>query len=169
VGAGKDFYLAYNPTNGPLSDFLECGLDKLGSQSEISKSTVNIFSKFNPSSTTIFAHSQGTMISMDALNILSRTQSISGITLRAWGSAQNELTARLFLGPMGVIVDPMVNHPLDAVANVVGFNALTKPNPYRFFGSLFASPLLFADKPYSPHSLPQGGSNLNEFPWLYDN
>jgi hypothetical protein len=63
----------------------------------------------------------------------------------------------------------MVNHPLDAVANIVGYNALLKPNPYRFVGSLLASPLLFTGSSTSPHGPPQGGEYLKYFPWFYDN
>jgi hypothetical protein len=168
AGAGKDFYVAYNPTNGTIPDLLECGLDKLAGQSDITTSTANILSKFNPSSTTILAHSQGTMISTDALTILSKQQSVNGFKISCWGSAQNELSAHLILEPHGVAVGKFVNHPLDAVANVVGYNALTKPNPYRFFGSIVASPLLASSSTWSPHSLPTGGSYLEWLPWLYD-
>jgi RHS repeat-associated protein len=169
VGPGKDFYLAYNPTNGALADFLECGLDKLGGSSNISRSTSHILSKFNPASTQIYAHSQGTMIATNALSILSKSQSTTGFKLYAWGSAQNELSARLLLNPHGIQVAPMVNHPLDAVANIVGYNALIKPNPYRVISSFLASPLLFTGWKTSPHGPPQGGVYLKYFPWIYDN
>jgi hypothetical protein len=167
AGPGKDFYVAYNPTNGTIPDILECGLDKLAGQSSVSRSTANIFSKFNPSSTTILAHSQGTMISTNALSILARNQSVSGFKMLSWGAAQNELSAHLVLEPHGIEVGKFVNHPADAVANVVGYNALTKPNPYRFFVSIFASPLLTASTSLSPHSLPSGGSYLEWLPWIY--
>jgi hypothetical protein len=108
------------------------------------------------------------MIATDALNILSKSQSVNGFNLFSWGSAQNELGAHLLLDSKGVSVGAFVNHPLDAVANVVGFNALTKPNPYRFMGSIAASPLLFTEAYSSPHSRPEGGELLRWFPWLYD-
>ena len=160
VAPGEDFYVAYNPTNGAFNDFLECGLDKLSGQSDIAHSTAKVLEKFNPQFSSIAAHSQGTMIAVDALNILSNSQSVKGFNLLSWGSAQNELGAHLVLGSRGVSVGAFVNHPLDAVANVVGFNALTKPNPYRFVGSIAASPLLFAEAYFSPHSRPEGGGLL---------
>ena len=165
---GKDTYLLHNPKNTALADFLECGLDKLSGQSRISKSTASLLAKFDPASTTIVGHSQGTMIATNALNILAESQSIEGFHMISYGSAQNEVTARLILSARGVSVGSFGNHPFDAVANIVGFNALTKPNPYRLFGSLIASPLLFTESYYSPHSRPWGGGFLKWAPWLYD-
>ncbi len=165
---GRDVYLLHNPKNSAFADFLECGLDKLSGQSKIARSTARLLAKFDPSSTTIVGHSQGTMIATDALNILAESQSIEGFHMISYGSAQNEITARLILSPRGVTFGNFANHPLDAVANVVGFNSLTKPNPYRFIGSLFASPLLFTESYYSPHSRPWGGGFIKWAPWLYD-
>ena len=108
------------------------------------------------------------MISTNALNILAKRQSVSGYKLLSWGAAQNELGALTTLGSHGVKVGQFVNHPLDGVANIVGYNAFTKPNPYRFIGSLVAAPLLGASTAWSPHSLPGGGSYLEWIPWIYD-
>jgi RHS repeat-associated protein len=119
AGPGKDFYLAHNPTNGGVADLLECGLDKLAGQSPISRSTANVLSKFEASSTTILAHSQGTMIATNALSILAKNQSVAGFKLFSWGAAQNELGAHATLGSHGVKVEQFVNHPLDGVNNGV--------------------------------------------------
>lgn len=58
-------------------------------------------------------------------------------------------------------------HPFDGVAQVVGYNSLTYPNPYRFFGSFLAAPLLAQGWKWSPHSLRGGGENLKWAPDLY--
>ncbi|MGC4013390.1 MAG: FG-GAP-like repeat-containing protein [Luteolibacter sp.] len=168
VGPGKDFYLSFNPTNGPLPDLLECSLDRFAGQSDITRSTVDIYAKFKPASTVITAHSQGTMIATNALRILAQRQSIAGFRVYSWGAAQNELVAHLVLEPHGVYVGSYVNHPADPVANIVGLNALTKPNPYRMVSSLIAFPLVTQGPEWSPHSLPLGGKNLEWLPWVYD-
>ncbi len=168
AGPGKDFYLAHNPTNGALKDLLECGLDKLAGQSDISRSTANIFAKFNPSETTIMAHSQGTMIATNALNILAKGQNVAGFTMLSWGAAQNEIGAHFALDTRGINVGRFVNHPFDPVANLIGQNAFTKPNLYRFLGSTLAFPLVFQNTEISPHSLPGGGQYLSWTPWWYD-
>jgi RHS repeat-associated protein len=166
-GQGK-FYLIENPTNGALSDLLECGLDKFGGQSNISKSTADILSKFIPQETTILAHSQGTLIATNSLHILSSRQSIDGFTFQAWGSAQNKISAMFSLGSRGVNVGNFANHPADAVANIIGFNAITIPSPYRIGASLISSPLLLSSNPeLSSHGKPDGGSLYKWLPWLY--
>jgi RHS repeat-associated protein len=168
MGRGEDRYLIYNPTNGSFRDLLESGLDKFGGQSKIAQSTADLMLKFDIPSTTIYAHSQGTLIMNSALNINSMRTSIAGARLASWGAAQNGLSEKIGLGSMGVNVAPQANHPFDAVGNIVGLNSVTIPNPYRAVGSLIAAPTLFMNREtFSPHGSAFGGRIWSWAPWLY--
>jgi len=72
------------------------------------------------------------------------------------GGAVNKLITK----KMGVNLARFEAHSLDAVPNIVGFNAITTPNPFRLIGSLISSPLLGIGGEWSPHTYSGGGVYL---------
>jgi RHS repeat-associated protein len=156
----KEFYMVHNPTQGGLRDLGECAKQKLGFDTKVAKTTKDLLSKFNLKSSTIVAHSQGTMIMNKALSELQKDGvDMKGVQLHYHGSAANVMRSQALAQKIGGSVQNFEGHSLDAVHNIVGMNTI---NPLRIAGSLAASPLLFMGRAISPHSTVQGGEKLPE-------
>ena len=170
IGPGKGFYIMYNPTNGTVADLIECSLDKIAGQSQISRSAADILSKMDVSKMSFYAHSQGGIVLRNSLTLAKAGGlNLSGATASFSGAAVNEYSTRILLGSYGVNVAKFSAHPFDLVAAGAGYNALTPPNPYRMIGSILAAPFLATPMDYglSPHTTHVGGWRLAPFPWYF--
>jgi hypothetical protein len=91
---------------------------------------------------TIIAHSQGTLIVNNALEILSEAgfKFDNGLTIIYYGSAANTLVTQGLAQSVGATFQGPTNSFFDGVGNIVGLNTL---NPFRIIGSILAAPFLF--------------------------
>ncbi|MES2664422.1 MAG: RHS repeat-associated core domain-containing protein, partial [Pseudomonadota bacterium] len=161
-------HLIYNPTVSGFADTVESVLEKLTGRGPGSESFANNLKGFNLKNSTLYVHSQAGITSRNALMLL-HTQGVdvAGLKVSMHGAAVNKISTQILFNRMDVNMIGFNAHALDAVPNILGYNALTIPNPYRLVGSILASPLLFKGGEWSPHTNPGGGKNLNMFPSWY--
>ena len=164
----NEFYMGWNrPTSG-FMDSIESTLDKISGQSPISRSAAKILSKFDLPNTQIYAHSQGTLITRNALAMRAAAgQAIKGVTVAYEGAAVNLVSTKLAFSKIDAKLVHFGTHSFDAVPNLIGYNAFTMPNPYRVVGSILSAPLLAVGGEWSPHTFPGGGQHLRFFPDAY--
>lgn len=152
-----NFYMIHNPSNGAMSDFsCECTLQRVGLKLNVDRTSAELLAKFNLEKSTVYAHSQGTMIlNMSIKSLHEQGVSMNGMKTIYHGSAANYFQSKRVNKCVGAFLVDFDGHPLDAVHNIVGLN--TK-NPLRIGGSIIASPLLFVGgKNWSPHTTDNGG------------
>jgi RHS repeat-associated protein len=147
----SEFYMIHNPSNGGLSDFGECSLQKLNLRTKVADSTRDILRQFDLKAANVTAHSQGTMILNSALSDLRKEgKDMRGMNITYHGAAANVMLSKRLARQIGANINVFKGHALDPVHNLVGMNTL---NPLRMAGSLIASPLIFqGDRDLSPHS-----------------
>jgi len=154
----NEFYMIHNPSDGPLNDFGECCVQKLGIKTTVASTTTDILRNFDLKTANIVAHSQGTMILNKSLQTLHKEGvEMKGMKLSYHGAAANVLRSRMFANKVGAEIVENDGHPLDAVHNIVGMNTV---NPLRIAGSVIAAPLLFKNDRISPHTNKGGGKDL---------
>jgi hypothetical protein len=151
-----------------MMDAFESGLDKLSGATQVSRQAAQVLSKVSPDST-IYSHSQGTIITRNALAMMRDSgRDISRFTIHMDGAAVNKQSTNLFLRYSGSkSLSSFHVHSLDAVPNIVGYNGFTIPNPIRIGGSVISAPLLGIGGEWSPHTYRNGGSHLRWFPDYY--
>lgn len=160
--------MTYNPTKSGFLDTMESNLDKLSGQSPISRSAAKVLAKFDLQNTTIYAHSQGGLIARNAVLMrVSAGQAVSGLRVAFDGAAVNELSTRTAFSMFNISTIRFAAHSVDAVPNIVGYNALTYFNPLRIVGSFLSAPLLVKGGQWSPHTYPGGGSKIWWIPDFY--
>jgi hypothetical protein len=168
TGSNKFLMLHNQPSKVMMMDTIESGLDKLSGATQVSKQVAQVLSKVSPDST-IYSHSQGTILTRNALAMMRDTgRDISKFTIHMDGAAVNKQSTNLFLKYSGSNgLSSFRVHSLDAVPNFVGYNAFTIPNPFRVGGSLLSAPLLGIGGEWSPHTFRNGGAHLKWVPDLY--
>ncbi len=166
-----EFYMIHNPTNGGFMDTIESALGKATGRTPISQSTANILSQVDLSKSHLYAHSQGGIITRNALVMRHQMgQNLSGLKVTMDGAAVNWGTTHLIFKTMGVELPfrSFTAHPWDFVPNLIGGNALFPvPNPYRVAGSVLFSPGVFLGGPGSAHTNKGGGAWVQGAPHAY--
>lgn len=167
TGSSK-FLMLHNQSGGGLMDTVESSLDKISGATPVSRQVADVLSRVSTNST-IYGHSQGTILARNALNMAANKGiDISGFTVHFDGAAVNQLGTNLnFKGLGAKKLASFRVHSLDAVPNIVGYNAFTLPNPYRMVGSVLAAPLLGVGGEWSPHTYRNGGKYIRWVPDLY--
>jgi hypothetical protein len=156
--------MIHNLSNGGGPDFGECGVNKLNAKTRVAVTAADHLKKFDLTSATVTAHSQGTMILRGAMMKLEKEdKNMGGMKVQLDGAAAHiggSFGFRKQMEREGVEVLPPRGSPFDAVHNIVGMNTA---NPLRIVGSLLAAPLLFTDRETSPHGTVEGGILTNKF------
>jgi RHS repeat-associated protein len=167
TGSSK-FLMLHNQSGGGLMDTVESSIDKISGATPVSSQVADVLARVSPNST-LYGHSQGTILIRNALNMVARKGGdISSFTVNFDGAAVNQLGTNLNLKAYGgKALASFSTHPLDAVPNIIGYNAFTIPNPVRIVGSVVASPLLGVGGEWSPHTYRDGGQYLRWFPDFY--
>ena len=154
----KAFYMIYNPSQG-FSDFLEAVPERLGLPLTVDNTTRRILARsFDLPTSSIYAHSQGTLITNNALEDITRAGiNTRGMKLYYDGSAANHSKTGEIANAAGATIERFEGNPYDFVHNVIGLNTR---NPYRITGStLLGFPAMFSDvRNASPHGLQGGGA-----------
>lgn len=147
-GDGRDD--VYNPSHGFIADLTESFLMKITGTSSLGNQLAGVLQNYS-GLTAIVAHSQGSLIVSNALGVLAQSgfRFASQVSITYYGSAANVIVGRGLAQSVGANLN-VVNHALDAVGNIVGFNTL---NPIKFVGSILASPTMFMGSAVSPHSV----------------
>ncbi|MGE0467631.1 MAG: RHS repeat-associated core domain-containing protein [Steroidobacteraceae bacterium] len=142
--------LFYNPSHGFIADLTESFLMKITGTSSLGNQLAGVLQNYS-GLTAIVAHSQGSLIVSNALGVLAQSgfRFASQVSITYYGSAANVIVGRGLAQSVGANLN-VVNHALDAVGNIVGFNTL---NPIKFVGSILASPTMFMGSAVSPHSV----------------
>ncbi len=165
-----EFYLIHNNTvSGPM-DTVESMVGKLTGRTPVSESTAKILREFDLTNSHIYAHSQGGIITRNALVLNHRLgQNLSGLQATFDGAAVNWASTSALFKTMGVSLPygSFSAHPWDLVPNLTGYNALFPlPNPYRLVGSVLAARWVFKGGPGSAHTHVGGGSAVRWAPQL---
>ncbi len=169
---GKDsFYMAHNPTvSGPM-DTIESALGKLTGRTPVSESTAEILSHIDLTNSHLHAHSQGGIITRNALVIQQKMgQNMAGLKVAMDGAAVNWASTSLLFKTFGVELPAkaFTGHAWDMIHNLLGYNALFPvPNPYRIAGSVLLAPWVFKGGPVSPHGDAGGGAAVRWIPQAY--
>ncbi len=163
-----DFYLIHNPTVSSNMDTIESVLGKLTGSTPISESTARILNQFDLTNSHIYAHSQGGIITRNALVMNHRLgQDLAGLKVTFDGAAVNWASTSALFKTMGVSLPyrAFTAHPWDMIPNLTGYNALFPAfNPYRLVGSVLAAPLVFIGGEVSPHTHFGGGAAVRGAP-----
>jgi hypothetical protein len=160
IGGKGDFILEHNPTHGIFADLFEASWDKLGGRSNQSIRLADLLQRLDPKTSHLYLHSQGALIGLSALSELrSRGVRMEGLEVNFFGSAANEISARIIMGRVGAKLGQWQANTFDPVAQLVGLNAITGLAPQRaltaFIGSFFIWGSDTATR--SPHTLQSGG------------
>ena len=151
---GRSFILAHNPTRGGLADIVETALGKLTGTSSLGRDLAGVLGQIDPATSSLYLHSQGAQIGMNALKILAESGgSACGLEVFGYGGATHLTTSKAIASSAGATWAGWTMNALDAVPNIVGLNAIFAP--HRFLTSLLASPLLLAPTGWehlSPHT-----------------
>ncbi|AHF90391.1 type IV secretion protein Rhs [Opitutaceae bacterium TAV5] len=152
------FILAHNPTDGFIADIVETALGKLTGTSSLGRDLAGVLEQINPAGSSLYLHSQGAQIGMNALSHLaSKGVSMAGLNVYGYGGATNLLTSRAIVKSVGANWAGWTINAFDAVPNIVGLNAVFAP--HRFITSLAAAPFLFSPTGHevmSPHTWSTG-------------
>ncbi len=165
-----DFYLIHNPTVSGRMDTIESILGKLTGSTPVSRNTARILDQFNLTNSHIYAHSQGGIITRNALVMNHRLgQDLAGLKVTFDGAAVNWASTSALFKTMGVSLPyrAFSAHPWDMVPNLTGYNALFPViNPYRLVTSILAAPAVFKGGAWSPHTHVGGGEAVRWAPQL---
>lgn len=129
---GETFTLAHNPSNGFFRDLLESTMGKLlgpsGEAVQLSQWLKNASGLKQ-----IIAHSQGGIITNNALGLLAREGvSLVGVQITYVGAAVHQGAAMGAVKSVNGIWNGFYAHPADLVPNITGLNA----NPVTFLRSI---------------------------------
>jgi RHS repeat-associated protein len=144
--------LFYNPTSGWIADLTESALMKLTGTSSLGNQLAALLQN-SRGITTIVAHSQGSLIVSNALNVIGKSgfRFEQTITIIYNGPAANGQIAKKLAFNVGAnLQTPINSHFFDIVGNVIGGNTA---NPFKIIGSILAVPTLFMGPNISPHSV----------------
>ena len=149
---GKPFVMLHNPSNGVISDLVESGLGKLAGPSNIARQLAGLLQKGTEAR--IYAHSQGAIITTNAMEILaSKSYKFdNGLQVTFNGGAVNYEAAGRVISSVGGSLDPISRqnaHRFDLVPQVVGGNG----GLLEILGSILISPALFMGPNVSPHTV----------------
>ncbi len=167
-GRVDEFYMLHNPTAGGRLDTIESMLGKVSGQTPVSKGIASILKHADLTKSHIFTHSQGGIITRNAL-VMARAagQKMTGLTVSMGAAAVNEFSTKVLFSRMGVDIIDFFAHPYDAVPNITGFNAILPFNPYRLAGSVIFSDGLTVGREYSAHTFRNGGKLVRPLFQLY--
>jgi hypothetical protein len=167
TGSSK-FLMLHNQSGGGLMDTVESSLDKISGATPVSTQVADVLSRVSPNST-LYGHSQGTILIRNALNMAARKGiDISSFTVHFDGAAVNQLGTNINFKAHGAkSLASFRTHPADAVPNIIGYNSFTTPNPYRIAASVIAAPLLGVGGEWSPHTYRDGGKYIQWMPDFY--
>ena len=160
IGGKNDFYLEHNPTHGFFADLVEAAWDKLGGHSNQSIRLADLLQRLDPKSSRLYLHSQGALIGLSALDVLhDRGVRMDGLQVNFFGSAANEISARIIMGRVGANLGQWQANAFDPVAQLVGMNAITGLAPQRVVTALVGSFFIWGSdtSARSPHTLQSGG------------
>ncbi len=145
---GDSFTLLHNPSNGFFMDMLESFSGKvLGPSGEATQ--LAQWLKNAPGLKEIIAHSQGGIITTNALGILAREGvSLSGVQVTFVGAAVHQGAALGAVKAVNASFGGFYVNPTDAVPNLAGLNG----NPITMIRSLFSLGKLTGSGFSSPHS-----------------
>jgi RHS repeat-associated protein len=145
---GDSFTLLHNPSNGFFMDMLESFSGKvLGPSGEATQ--LAQWLKNAPGLKEIIAHSQGGIITTNALGILAREGvSLSGVQVTFVGAAVHQGAALGAVKAVNASFGGFYVNPTDAVPNLAGLNG----NPITMIRSLFSLGRLTGSGFASPHS-----------------
>ncbi len=165
-----EFYLIHNPEVTGFMDTVESMVGKLTGRTPVSEGTAKILANFDLTNSHIYAHSQGGIITRNALVLRHRLgQDLAGLRVTFDGAAVNWASTSALFKTMGVSLPyrAFTAHPWDMVPNLTGYNALFPlPNPYRLIGSVLNAPWVFKGGPGSPHTHLGGGEAVRWAPQL---
>ncbi len=155
---GQSFTLFHNPSNGIFADLTESLLGKVTGTSSLSRQLAGVIKNSGLGITgtgSLVAHSQGGIIVTNALNHLASQGTNNAINLSVGfnGAAIHQSAARSAVNRVGGTLSAFNAHNFDLVPNVIGGNAIT--NPFKFVGSILASPTLFMGPRFSQHTVYQ--------------
>lgn len=154
----QDFLLAYSSEHDVMADLVEAATGVAGDSSEATD-LAQVLSQIDPQGSTLFLHSRGAIIGVDALQQLaSAGTNLNGLTVSAYGGAENVLVAKAAVSAVGASWGGWVVNSFDLVPNLAGGNALLAP--WRMLTSIVASPFVFNANPAtSPHSIMTANGN----------
>ncbi|MFM8618031.1 MAG: RHS repeat-associated core domain-containing protein, partial [Opitutaceae bacterium] len=91
----ESFILAHNPTRGGLADIVETALGKLTGTSSVGRDLAGVLGQIDPASSSLYLHSQGAQIGMNALKALVESGgSACGLEVFGYGGATHLTTSR---------------------------------------------------------------------------
>lgn len=146
LGGASRFHVYYNPTHGGLSDTLESLFGKLLGPSNVAKNLSGVLAGNAGSLKMVAAHSQGTIILSNALELIPNTLT-QNTTISFFGPAASKAWTQDAVTGAGASYGQWKSHNLDFVGNVIGGGA---NNFGHWLGNVIAFPLLFTD--HSQHS-----------------
>jgi len=117
-GMGGDS--VYNPTNGGFADTVE----SVSGSDDISRSSADVLKNFDLTTSKLYAHSQGGMITNKSIELLKGDGvNMNGMTVDYNGAAVNKGASNDILRSVGAEMGRFEMHAFDAVPNVIGRNA----------------------------------------------
>ncbi|CUA85364.1 RHS repeat domain-containing protein [Pseudidiomarina woesei] len=149
-----EYTLYHNPTEGVFWDSWETFRDKMGWTTDVAKGLARVLDDTQKAGIRVkwVAHSQGGAIFAEAVRYLGKD--LSNTTVAFHASASNTWMTKRIMASSNVSIRGFLNHPGDAVPNIIGLNTA---NPFKIIRSIWNAPSLVGSEndPYwSPHTMP---------------
>ncbi|MGI9318559.1 MAG: RHS repeat domain-containing protein, partial [bacterium] len=147
---GESFQLFYNPSHGLIADTIESFLGKLTNTSNLARQLAGYISRNTAVINQINVHSQGAIITTNALRLLENGMLPESVSFNVSGAAVSESLVNRVASRVGITNVVYKARFFDFVPNVLGMTTL---NPFRIIGSTLLFPTLFMGPGISQHSI----------------
>ena len=149
-----EYTLYHNPSVNFFADIWEAFKDKMGATTDMAKGLAKVLDDTQKAGIRVkwAVHSQGGAIFAEAVRYSGKD--LSNTTVAFHGSASNIWMTKRIMASSNVNIRGFLNHPGDAIPNIVGLNTV---NPFKIIRSIWNIPSLAGSKsdPYwSPHTMP---------------